>query len=137
MSNGKAPVCPISRSQAVPGMPPLVIPNIPQALDLPTAMQALTVIQNVLIPYTVTPVVNNIGFPFGPLPAIRGNNGPNQDGGGGGKKQDWQETHRCYEIIRVVDPDDDLNHVDIPILRWLLYNDMNKFDMQLEYLLNR
>ena len=133
-----APVCPISRDQAVAGQPTLRLPSIPIAVDLPSAIAGLHQIQQLLIQMTTPPIVNNIGFPFLPTPTI-GN--PRQDngggGGGGGKNQDWQETHRCYEIIRVVDPFNQRdNYVDIPVLRWLMYKDMNKQDMQLEYLLN-
>jgi hypothetical protein len=142
LSNNGAPVCPISRDQAVSGQPALRTPIIPVAVDLPTAIQALQQIQNVLIQMAVPPVVNNIGFPFGPVPLPTVGN-PKQDnnGGGGGQKQDWEEDRRCYEVIRVCDPDDrpdyEDNWVDMPVLRWLLYVDQNKQDMQLEYLLNR
>jgi hypothetical protein len=139
MSNNGAPVCPISRPQAVSGQPGLRIPTIPLAVDLPSAIRALNQIQNVLIEIAgAPPIVNNIGFPFGPPPSLR-QDGPNQDGnsGSGRVKQDWQEARRCYEIIRVVDPDDDVNNwVDIPILRWLLYQDQNSM-LQLEYRLNQ
>lgn len=136
MSNNGAPVCPISRDQAVAGQPTLRMPIIPVAVDLPSAIASLNQIQQLLNQMTVPAVTNNIGFPFLPTPTT-GN--PKQDNGGGGsQKQDWQEANRCYEIIRVVDPFDQLNnYVDIPILRWLVFVDQNQSDMKLEYLLNR
>ena len=45
MSNGSAPVCPISRDQAVPAQAGLILPVImPEAVDLPSLIAAVNAI---------------------------------------------------------------------------------------------
>jgi hypothetical protein len=96
MSNG-APVCPISRDQAVPGQPGLRLPPVPRALDLPSLIQAVNTIRNVLTMISIGPVTNNIypPRPFGYPQLARQNTAAK--GGSGGIVRGWQEIRRVTE----------------------------------------
>lgn len=118
-----APVCPISRSQAVPGMPGLRIPSVPLVQDLSSAIQALNQIA-AIIPQLTTPVPLNNVFPSQDFPLLRGNSGPTQDGGGNfteKRKQNWTEVGRDRETVRVTNPDDDSQWIEIDRIIHLEY----------------
>jgi hypothetical protein len=107
MSNGKAPVCPVSRNQAVSGMPPNKMPPIPRAQDLPSVIALLNQLALLL-----NPGVNSgqsTGFSQGESVSGPGdNNTPEQDGGSGGgkRRKGWEEIHRGTEQVEVRNPDD-------------------------------
>jgi hypothetical protein len=89
-----APSCPISRNQALPGMPGRYTPVPPRALDLPSAIAAV----NALI-QALQPGVNQSashGSSIGDSGSYKpGQNSPEQDGGSlPKKKKRWEEKER-------------------------------------------
>jgi hypothetical protein len=107
--NGRAaPVCPISRDQAVPGMPGRRNPPVPSVQDLPSALAAINQLAINLMQMLLPPAPNNVFPPF-PFPDLNGTTQtPNRDGGGGkGKKPHWELQDPIQTMdVRVVDPDD-------------------------------
>src|SRR4029077_7237245 len=102
-----APVCPISRSQAAPGMPGIRVPAAPKAVDLPSAIQAANTTKNILqqIIADQRPVIHKIGQPS---PNPSGGSSPVSHGGGGStvKRSNWAEVERNTEIWRFTSPND-------------------------------
>lgn len=73
-SNGTAPVCPVSRDQTVFAMPGVVLPFVPKAVDLPSAIAAANQTARQL-QALAGPVTNNlfpIGGPVAPPSGITG-----------------------------------------------------------------
>lgn len=113
-----APVCPISRSQPVPGMPGTRLPYIPLAVDLPSAIAALHAINLHLMQPTM---INNV-YPPEPIPRP-GTDGPNQDGGGRPKKPRWVEVGRVSDTMRISNIDDDEAWVELDVIKELTFRD--------------
>jgi len=91
-----APVCPISRDQAVSGMPGIQLPAAPRALDLPSLILAVNALRLLL-----QNVINPIGVP---QPNLRLNTAQ-QQGGMAAVKPDWFEVDRTLEHKRVYHKD--------------------------------
>jgi hypothetical protein len=92
-----APVCPISRDQALPGMPGRYVPYVPRAVDLPSAIAAANALIQALLPQAGQSATNSGANGQGDSQSYRpGQDGPNQDGGGGlpKKKKRWEEKDR-------------------------------------------
>ena len=94
-----APVCPISRSQA-PLAKASVPTAIPRPIDLPSAIQAI----NQLITIINNPMVQNnlIAFPYMPR---------------------WSEVHRRTTTVRVYNPNDREQWVDVERIVNLTFQD--------------
>jgi hypothetical protein len=128
MAMNGAPVCPISRSQAAPGMPGIRVPIVPKATDLPSAIQAANTIKNILqqILANQRPVINNIGQPtppFGPS----GGGSPTSDGGTVKINPSvWEETSRRTEIWRFFNPDDEDIWIDVERLTKVVWTDHSR-----------
>jgi len=96
-NGGVAPVCPVSKSEAVPGSPGNLLPLPPRAVDLPTTIMAvnqLITIMNTMINPPVT--INNSLFTTLALP-----------------KPKWVETGRKMATTRVYNPFDKSMWVDV------------------------
>jgi hypothetical protein len=105
MSNGSAPVCPVSRDQAVSARLGSGPPPTPWVNSLPTAIAALRQIAQTL---TQTTPLGPVTRPFGSVPA---SSGPNQDAGTGTIKMYFKMTNLNVEQVRVTNPDDDTQWV--------------------------
>jgi hypothetical protein len=122
----KAPVCPISRNQALSGMPMRRMPAIPRANDLASAIAALNEIANLI----QNPGVNSgtsDGFSQGE--SVSGgdnNNNPKVDDGSGGgkKKKRWDETERNVVQVEVFNPDDHDISIKFPQITRLAYEEI-------------
>src|SRR5215472_10741544 len=91
-----APVCPISRDQAVSGMPGVQLPAAPRALDLPSLILATNALKSLL-----QNVINPIGVPAPNL----GLNTFGQQGGMVADKPNWFEVDRITEHKRIYHKD--------------------------------
>jgi hypothetical protein len=89
-----APVCPISKSQAIVGSPGPLLPMPPRAVDLPSAINAINQLSQIII-QLINPslTINNT------LRPLRGSN--------------WIETGRVTQVQRVFNPDDNSQWVDV------------------------
>jgi hypothetical protein len=129
--NGSAaPVCPISRSQAAPGMPGIRVPMVPKATDLPSAIQAANTIKNILqqILANQKPVINNIGQPSPPL-GPSGGSSPTSQGSGrtpSAKRSDWKETSRRTEIWRFFNEHDEDIWIEVERLTKVVWTDKGR-----------
>jgi len=98
-----APVCPISRDQPVAGQTGIMLPFIPRAVDLPTAIIAANQINRLVQTALSPPPPHNNFTPPGP-------SGGAPDGGSGRpveKKPDrWKEKKRTTNIIRFYPKDE-------------------------------
>lgn len=108
-----APVCPISRSQAVPGQPGIMLPSIPKAMDLPSVIMAVNAITQILINMTVPPRAGGVSPIQLGTPALAKPTGGVAASGVSGKasRGTWFETDRQTEVVKVVNPDDDTQFV--------------------------
>jgi hypothetical protein len=98
-----APVCPTSKSQAIPGAPGPLLPMPPPAVDLPSAIQAINQLRQI-INFIVNPPQNiNLSLR---IPAPR-----------------WQETNRKMVTQRVYNPDDRSMWVDVEHIAMLEMTD--------------
>lgn len=62
--NAVAPVCPISRSQPVPGAPGILYPVLPAVIDLPSAIAAVNMLAPILAHLGGVPIPpNNVAAP--------------------------------------------------------------------------
>jgi hypothetical protein len=110
-STSAAPVCPTSKSQPVPGQPGVMHPTISRAIDLPSVINVVNqlsqVVNNQLSPITI----NNVASPtinFFGTPALRLNSQV-QSGSGvaaSNVSANFQEVGRTTETVRVHNPDD-------------------------------
>lgn len=91
-----APICPVSKSQAVPGSPGVLLPLPPRAVDLPTAISAINQLVSI-INFLINPPnnINNFLFQVA-LPTPK-----------------WAETGRKMVTQRVYNPDDKSMWVDV------------------------
>jgi len=93
-----APVCPVSKGQAVPGSPGALLPLPPRAVDLPTTIMAVNQLIS-LLNFLINPpsnVNNNLFTTLLPLP-----------------KPKWAETGRKMATTRVYNPFDKSMWVDV------------------------
>jgi hypothetical protein len=93
-NNSVAPVCPVSRDQAVSAMPAARIPAIPRALDLPSLVRAINTINLIMqnMAPLLAPSANGL-----PLPMPIGSNAasPQQQSGGSiPYESKWTENRR-------------------------------------------
>lgn len=88
-----APVCPISRSQPVSDQAGMLVPVVTPAIDLPSALQAVRQLQNLLLMLGKGRPVNNV-YP----PALMGigqiYNGSRGGAIAGLQKRNWVENKR-------------------------------------------
>src|SRR5262245_6070476 len=85
-----APVCPVSRDQAVSGMPGVQLPAAPRALDLPSLILAVNALRHLL---------QNVIKPIGvPAPNLGVNTFGQQ--GSAADKPNWFEVNRTTEHKR-------------------------------------
>lgn len=144
MSDG-APVCSISSSQAVPSQRGLRFPAIPKAMDLPSALQAIDALtQIVLVLSRQQPPIfrNNLApntvagqFAAGGGSSFRGGSAgggePGPPGRAGekgppGKEKDpksgsWSETDRKTTTVKIVNPDDNEQFVIVERIESLTF----------------
>ena len=107
MSNGTAPVCPITRSQAPSAQPGIVIPPIPRASDLPSAINAINQLIQTVNWMLSPPVINNALFINNmPFPKMR-----------------WAETKRVVEPVRIVSNQDPNVWIDIQRISSVSFTD--------------
>lgn len=133
MSNGNGtvpPVCPISRSQVVPGQPGLGVTPIPHAYDLPSALAALRQIQAMLPQLLGQQARPNNLYPPNSLPGLillALNNTFTQDAGGKAHppnyKQSFKETNRFEDRVTIEDPDNSDNWVVVERINMLEFTD--------------
>ena len=124
INGSKAPVCPISRDQALPGMPGRTISAIPRVTDLPSVIAALNQIALILNPGVNSG--NSDGYSIGGSVSIPadGLDGPEQDGGGGPKrKKYWEEIDRGVEQVEVFNPDDHDISIKFPRIYQLIFEE--------------
>jgi hypothetical protein len=114
MANG-APVCPVSKSEAIAGQPPAQQTIVP-AVDLPSAIMALNQIAQLL---QALPK-NNLAPAFIPVP---GASSSNQSGGSLRVKPGWEEISRNVEQAVIVNPDDDSVRVPLDRITHLLFKE--------------
>jgi hypothetical protein len=123
-----APVCPISRSQAAPGMPGTHAPQVPKATDLPSAIAAINQLNTILQTIGIgPPTINNI-YPPGVIPPPSGGSSPTSHGGGssGGtvfKAQDWTEVSRAKTTVQVSNPKDDTQWVRLECISQIIWRE--------------
>lgn len=96
MTNGTAPICPVSRNQPVADQPAIRAVMVPRATDLPSAIAALAQIQLALQPPQVP--ANNVMPPGGIKQP--------SSSGGGSKQAGWTEVAREMEEHRIYNQDD-------------------------------
>lgn len=114
-----APVCPVSRSQPVPGQPGLKYPSIPVATDLPSAIASLNASAAALQLFFRP--INNVA------PILWG--GPTNTDGGPGQdnnashRQTWVEASRTTEQMRINNLDDDTLWVEVPVITNIIFVD--------------
>jgi hypothetical protein len=89
MNGSVAPVCPIVRSQPIPGQPPTKQTAIPPATDLPSAIRAINQIINI---YNLKPL-------------------------------QYVETNRVTQTVRVYNPNDKEQWVDVERINSLTMQD--------------
>ena len=95
LNGSVAPTCPIVRSQPVPGQPATRPGAIPPAVDLPSAIRAINQLIN----------INNY---FEPVPL------PN-----------WVEDSRTTQVVRVYNPNDKSQWVDVERINNLTFVDQD------------
>jgi hypothetical protein len=123
VNGSKAPSCPISRNQAVSGMPARKMPPIPRALDLPSAIAALNDIALLL-----QPGVNSgqsTGSSQGDSFSQPSNNNPNiDDGSGSKKKKRWDELNRGTHQAYVSNPVNKDITIEYPRINYLEFEEI-------------
>lgn len=100
-----APVCPISRSQPVPGMPGKMLPYVSPPVDLPSAIVAVKKI-NQIVQSLSNPVLTPAG---GHANATN----PNQDSGKGLPHSVWAEKSRTTKKVKYYNPEDDQVWIEV------------------------
>jgi hypothetical protein len=90
-----APVCPVSKSQAIVGSPGPLLPMPPRAVDLPSAINAINQLSQIIIQLInpSTTINNTLRVPR--------------------LTSDWTETGRVTQTERVFNPDDKSQWVDV------------------------
>lgn len=109
MSNGTAPVCPISRNQPVPGLILTTIPPITLVNNLPTAIAAIQQINAIM--RQLGPGIPTNGSPRAPI--ATGSAGTQ---GSSKFSVHWTEESREMELVDLCDPDGnpDTDFVTVP-----------------------
>jgi len=136
LNGSVAPVCPISRSQVLPGQPGIMQPYIPRAVDLPSAIAAANQI-NRIVQSTLSP-----GLQPNNVPTLGTGAGIGTSGGASGVKKiidRWQEKKRTTDIIRfyakdengVEDKDQWLEVERIAYIKW--HDTVQKIDLIFEW----
>jgi len=94
-----APVCPINRDQFIGAGTPPKFPSIPPATDLPSALRTITVMREIIIMLTnqLKPPVTKLGR--------------------------WQEVSRVEKRVRVENPNDSDQYVEIDRINQLKMRD--------------
>jgi hypothetical protein len=120
-----APVCPISRDQAVSGMPARKLPPLPRVSDLPSAIAVLNELANLIQNPGVNSGMSN-GYSQAESVSVPDNSErPKQDDGGGPKKKKrWDEIDRGLEQVKYENPDDKDIFVLIPRIYRLEYEEI-------------
>jgi hypothetical protein len=96
-----APVCPISRDQALPGMPGRQLPFAPRAMDLPSLIAAVNALRDLVL------AIYGPGTPLNNMPGagnvFNGGKGSAQQDPGVTVvvKNDWIEIYRDERRVRV------------------------------------
>ena len=109
-----APVCPISRDQAVSGMAPRIVKVIPRAVDLPSAIVAANEAALMAIYFFGPGMVINNMFPPYPMPKPGGGDTPQQDNGDGGLAfSRWREKKREVKQYKLANRNNPENWVKI------------------------
>jgi len=106
-----APVCPTSKSQELSAQPGIMLPQIPAAVDLPSALLAINQMRQI-INFLVAPSVTNL---FG-SPLLLNLQVPNI-------RSNWQEIHRVSQVDRVYSPLDKSVWVDVERINSLTMKD--------------
>jgi hypothetical protein len=96
-----APACPVTRSELPPSQPGIKIPFVPKATDLDSAIKAINQIIDILV------------------------------GGDSGPTIRWLEKERATEIVRITNPDDEDQWVDVERITMLLMEDQITGDLWL------
>lgn len=106
-----APVCPISQSQPIPVQMGLLLPVPALATDLPSAIRAINQLSREALAILRMPV-NNV---YPPQPIGLMGSLPGGAGASGGKppKLAWREVSRNTERVRIHNPDDKSQYVDL------------------------
>lgn len=94
-----APVCPISRGETPPAQPGIKLPSVPLATDLESAIKAIN---------TIAAIMNDENSE----PFIR-----------------WLEKYRVTAIVRIFNPDDDSQWVDVERIMKLVMEDQENGDL--------
>jgi hypothetical protein len=102
-----APICPVSKSQAVPGSPGVLLPLPPRAVDLPTTIMAVNQLIGLMNIFINVPVHINTNL-FNQAPLLKPN---------------WVETGRKMTTTRVYNPDDKSMWVDVEHIAQLTMTD--------------
>ena len=100
-----APVCPVSKGEAVPGGPGVLLPLPPRAVDLPTAIMAINQLTQV-VNYLLNPPANVNTNLFFALP-----------------KPVWAETGRKMVTTRIYNSSDASMWVDVEHIAQLTMTD--------------
>jgi hypothetical protein len=120
-----APVCPISTSQAPPSQPGIALPPVPKAQDLPSAIQAINVLTQI-INYLTMPSLpsNNLVLNFTTLPplvkpatAAVALQPPKP------QAARFVEAGRSQETVKVVNPNDDSQFVIVKRVNSITFKD--------------
>ena len=135
------PSCPVSFPQATPGAPvfhkgspylyapPQHIVNqvnsIPRAHDLPSVINALNIMANIVTQITrnapqVNNLVTNFDFPGGISAVLKGQEFGQQYG-----PADWIQEDRNYEVRHAVNPDDHDQSIAIKVLTNVTFSNKN------------
>lgn len=112
-----APVCPISRSQAVSGQPGLRLPSMLRPTDLPSAIAAANQAAQILAGRRV---INNF-YPPRTIPSP-GSDGPNQHGGRP-KHSRWKEVSRTTKKMKFYNPEDEEIWIEVERITKIVWED--------------
>lgn len=114
MAVRSALVCPISRSQAVAGMPGIGLPAVARAVDLNSALAAVLDLNRAL-----TDLAGQGPVTSGPTSPLRIDNTLTQDGGFLGTRaiSNWQEQSRTTRVLRFFQGEDPDSPVWIDVER--------------------
>jgi hypothetical protein len=129
-----APSCPVSFPQATPGAPvfrrgdPFVRPgilhdlinSIPRAHDLPSVINALNIMNNVITHIARgSPAINNVYPQGGASVTLKGTDdkppGP----------QDWEYADRDYQGQKLYNPDNEKQYVQMKIITSVMWQNYN------------
>lgn len=98
LSQSSAPVCPITRSEVPPSPPGIKVPTVPRPTDLPSAIDAITKIIDIISEDAA--------------PSIR-----------------WLEKYRVTTIVRIENPTDSNQWVEVERIQALMMEDQITGDL--------